>query len=72
MTDSELLKDWYGIDIPDENIEFLDSISDFSWGALLVVVSENGKFYINDDFDNWKPRECSEDEAIAEILDFCE
>ncbi len=65
----EDISNWYGITFDGELI-FADSISDWSWAAILIVFWEAGKYYINDDYDTWSPYSISEEEAMVQIEDF--
>lgn len=72
LTHWKTILDWYGIDISKENIEilYLESHHDWSWGGVLIVFLKDNKYFINDDFDMWQPREISQDDALEEMLEF--
>lgn len=66
---NQFIYDWYGVEINDSDVYYSESVCDWSWGAVLIVFSQNGKFFAVTS-DDWEPVEVSQEDALAEMLDF--
>jgi hypothetical protein len=62
----------YGQDLSDCELLYSREYHDWSWGDILIVYEKNGKFFVVDCPDTWSVREVSQEEALAEIMDFDE
>jgi hypothetical protein len=60
----------YGKDLSDCELLYSREYSDWSWGDSLIVYTKDGKFFIVDCTDIWNVREVSQEEALAEMMDF--
>jgi hypothetical protein len=61
---------WFGVQLPPGAILlYCDSISDWSWGAILVVYQIGNSWFVNES-DMWHPEEVTQEDALARMLDF--
>jgi len=60
---------YWGIDLSGSEIFYLETITDWSWGAILLVYFQSGKYFVNEG-DEWNPQEVSQEDALVMMIDF--